>query len=599
MNHSYDPGAPKIEYSSRLEARRSAAARRGQQDQWMGTLRLATAALAAVIAWLAFKSALLSPWWLMLPAGVFTGLVLYHDKVRRNRQSLARAIAYYERGMARIDGRWMGSGEKGESYRDPHHPYADDLDLFGTGSIFELICTAGTGYGIDTLAGWLKSPATPHEILRRQEAVAELKPQIQLREDLAILGADIGSAIDSEALSTWGSGQSMGPPGAVRIVAAVLAFLGISSLLWWIFRDERIWFSIAATAEGLLVLWLRHRVRHIIFAAEMPLRNLLMLSQVMRRLEKEHFRAHLLQELRLGLEAEDNPPSRQILALSRLMTLLDSRRNVIFAPLAALLLWGTQFALAVESWRNRSGGSLPRWLRALGEFEALCALSGYAYEHPDDPFPEICETGAVFEADEIAHPLLQEGRAIRNGIVLGAQPQVLLVSGSNMSGKSTLLRTVGANAVLALAGGPVRARRLRLSPLAVAASIRISDSLQEGSSRFYSEITRIRTIVEMTKGGTPVLFLLDELLQGTNSHDRRIGAEAVIRTLVQRGAVGLMTTHDLALAEIEKSLAPLIANVHFEDHIEGGRIAFDYTLRPGVVQKSNALELMRSVGLDV
>jgi DNA mismatch repair ATPase MutS len=168
-----------------------------------------------------------------------------------------------------------------------------------------------------------------------------------------------------------------------------------------------------------------------------------------------------------------------------------------------------------------------------------------------------------------------------------------------MSGKSTLLRVVGANAVLAQAGAPVRARGLRLSPLALGASIRTLDSLQGGTSRFYSEIKRLRQLVDLTKGPRPVLFLLDELLHGTNSHDRRIGAEAVIRTLVERGAIGLLTTHDLALAEIVEVLAPRAANVHFEDHIEGGRITFDYLLRPGLVRKSNALELMRSVGLDV
>jgi DNA mismatch repair ATPase MutS len=240
-----------------------------------------------------------------------------------------------------------------------------------------------------------------------------------------------------------------------------------------------------------------------------------------------------------------------------------------------------------------------QWLDAAGQIEALCALANYAYEHPADPFPEFTEGGPCLEGEGLAHPLIVGSRAVRNDVRLCGEPAVLVVSGSNMSGKSTLLRTVGVNAVLAMAGAPVRARRLRLTPLAVGASIRTLDSLHSGTSRFYVEITRIRLLVELAKGPLPLLFLLDELLQGTNSHDRRIGAEAVIRTLVDRGAIGVLTTHDLALADIANALAPRARNVHFEDHLAEGKITFDYHLRPGVVEKSNALELMRSIGLDV
>ena len=208
-----------------------------------------------------------------------------------------------------------------------------------------------------------------------------------------------------------------------------------------------------------------------------------------------------------------------------------------------------------------------------------------------------------FDGEALAHPLLPAGAGIANDVVLGSdgsgpRPRLLLVSGSNMSGKSTLLRTVGANAVLALAGGPVCARRLTLSRLALGATLRIHDSLQQGRSRFYAEITRLREIVDLCHGPVPVLFLIDEMLSGTNSHDRRIGAEAVLRALISRRAIGFATTHDLALAEIADALAPA-ANVHFEDEIRDGKIAFDYRMRPGVVRKSNALALMRAVGLDV
>jgi len=212
---------------------------------------------------------------------------------------------------------------------------------------------------------------------------------------------------------------------------------------------------------------------------------------------------------------------------------------------------------------------------------------------------EESSLGAVYEARALGHPLLPSARCVRNDIALGGARQVLIVSGSNMSGKSTMMRTIGINAVLAFAGAPVRARQLRLSPLSIGASIQIQDSLQGGASRFYAEITRLKQIVELTRGERPLLFLLDEILSGTNSHDRRIGAEAIIRGLVERGAIGLTTTHDLALTRMVEPLGERAANVHFEDHLEDGKMVFDYRMQPGIVTHSNALELMRAVGLEV
>jgi DNA mismatch repair ATPase MutS len=290
----------------------------------------------------------------------------------------------------------------------------------------------------------------------------------------------------------------------------------------------------------------------------------------------------------------------------RLADVLNARQNQFFVPFAALLLLGTQTALAIDRWRVRTGAHLPRWLEVVGEFEALEALAGYAAEHPDDPFPELIEGDPVVDGDALTHPLLPASRAVANDVRLGGtHPHVRLVSGSNMSGKSTWLRTVGLNVVLAQAGAPVRATRLRLTPLQVGATLRIQDSLQEGQSRFFAEITRLSAIVAMARrhaerrDAPAVLFLLDEVLAGTNSHDRRIGAEALVRGLVDLGAIGLATTHDLALADLVARLGSRATNEHFTDRFDDGTLHFDYRLRPGVVSTSNALALMRSVGLDV
>jgi DNA mismatch repair ATPase MutS len=240
------------------------------------------------------------------------------------------------------------------------------------------------------------------------------------------------------------------------------------------------------------------------------------------------------------------------------------------------------------------------WLRAAGELEAFSALSTYAYEHPADPFPMLVEGEGLFDAQALGHPLLPEETAVRNDVTLGAGgARVIVVSGSNMSGKSTLLRSVGINVVLALAGAPVRATYLRLSPLGLGATLRVEDSLQDGRSRFYAEIVRIRGIVERARSPLPLLFLLDEILHGTNSYDRRVGAEAIVRALAAAGAIGLVTTHDLALTELPGHLSVEAINMHFEDRLEDGQMVFDYRMRPGVVKHSNALALMRAVGLDV
>jgi len=293
-------------------------------------------------------------------------------------------------------------------------------------------------------------------------------------------------------------------------------------------------------------------------------------------------------------------PSYCLARLSSLANLLEGRRNYIIRLIDVPLMYSVHLAFALDGWRKLYGKSVRTWVEAVGEIEALLSIATYAYEHPDDPFPQFNDSSLpLFDGQELGHPLIPAAECVRNSVCLDQETRMLMVSGSNMSGKSTLLRTVGINAVLALAGAPVRARRLRISRLQLGTSIRVTDSLQAHVSHFYAEITRLRRIVDLTEGGTPVLFLLDEILHGTNSHDRKIGALGMIEALLKRGAIGLVTTHDLALTTFPDGISPHICNVHFQDYLEDGKIHFDYKLRDGVVEKSNALELMRSIGLEV
>jgi len=514
-----------------------------------------------------------------------------------------------------LDGNWAGTGEPGDRYQEASHPYALDLDLFGKGSVFELLCTARTRIGEDRLAQWLKFPAAPEEVGRRHAAVEELRDRVDLREELAIVAEEARSGVDPVQLAQWGETKAVLRHPAFRLrlrLHTVLGLAGFAALWIHLLRAanlislsdgldalSRDLFLVALVVNG----WFLYRQSAVLGAAvsavEEAAHELGLLSEVLVRMEREQFHSPLLAGLRASLDADGEPPSRQLARLKRLVENLDSRDNVVVRVLEPFILWTAHLAVRVEDWRALSGTAVRRWLNAAGEMEALCSLASHAFEHPADPFPEFAAGGPCIEAEAIGHPLLAEDKVVRNDIRLGGALQVVVVSGSNMSGKSTMLRTLGVNVVLAQAGAPVRARRMRVSPLAVGASIRLTDSLQGGVSRFYAEILRLRQILDETAGPLPVLFLIDEFLHGTNSHDRRIGAAALVRGLVQRGAIGLITTHDLALADIADELGERAANVHFEDQIADGKISFDYHMRPGVVRKSNAIELMRQVGLEI
>jgi hypothetical protein len=601
MSPSFDrTSALHSEYTGRLEARRAAAELWRRRAALVSNLRLAVFAAGVVTAWLALGPEVVARGWLAVPAVTFIALVVVHDRQLRRRTRSERAVAFYEAGLARLEGRWMGRGEAGERFRDPHHPYAEDLDVFGSGSLFELLCIARTRAGERTLADWLRVPAAADTVRARQEAVSELAPKVDLREDMALLGADVGAGMHPDALRAWGSEAPAPHHRALRTAAACFAGVTAATLAAWLLTGVGpVPAEIALLAQSLFALRVRARVKRAIASADAAVRDLALFSRLLARLEAEAFRAPRLATLHSALDGNGLPASRRIARLALALDLLDARRNQLFAPVGAVVLWTTQLAFAVEGWRAAWGPALGGWIDTVGEAEALSCLAGFRHENPAHCFPEVVEGGARFESRAVGHPLLPADRRVANDLDLGGDLRLLVVSGSNMSGKSTLLRTVGTNAVLAFAGAPVAAERLRLSPLAVGASIRIRDSLLEGSSQFYAEIQRLRQIMELAEGDLSVLFLVDEILHGTNSHDRGIGAEAVVRGLVDRGAVGLVTTHDLALARVADALAPRAANVHFQDHLEEGAIAFDYRLRPGIVEKSNALELMRFVGLDV
>ncbi len=590
---------PSEEYGLRRNDRQSRVAHYERIHIRLGNARLLLFVIAVVVAWASFWEHSLSFWWLAAPIAAFTVVAVYHSRILRAHKLAERSVNFYERALARIEDRWAGSGETGERFDDPDHVYVADLDLFGDASLFQLLSTARTRMGEDTLAEWLLSPSTVETIHERHAAISELRDQLDLREDLAVLGEDVGVGVHPGALLRWAESTNQLKPASLRWLALLLAVLAVSTAAVWAVWRIATPFVCIVVIEAVITYRLKKPLEDALHETEHAFRHLGLLSGVLACVETHTFQAPRLLTLQGELLSSGVPSSQAIARLRALVDLIDSRQNIFVKIIDVPLMYSVQVAFAAERWRRAHGKALRSWVNAVGEIEALLSLATYSFEHPSDPFPRFVDGAASFSSEGLGHPLVPAARCVRNHVTIAGNTRVLLISGSNMSGKSTLLRAIGMNVVLAMAGAPVRASSMQLTPLRVGASIRINDSLREGSSRFYAEITRLRQIFDLAGGDPPLLFLLDELLQGTNSKDRRIGAEGVVRALVNRGAIGLVSTHDLALTDIGGPIENQLHNVHFQDEFENGRMTFDYKLRDGIVTKSNGLELMRSIGLEV
>jgi len=494
----------------------------------------------------------------------------------------------------------MGKGDPGEDLEMDGHLSAADLDLFGEGSLYELLCDVHTPAGRETLARWLQQPGKPEEVVSRQQSIRYLRDRIDLREKMALVRAGKADEYSWNAFHSW---LAAGPIDFSRWAPWVALLLSFSMVTagasWWgglLQAHVALWaMATIAAAEGVLALWLRGRVRRVMEGLLLSVDRLKAIQKLCELIENAKLETPGLVSLQNRLRGLPKGVGR----LQRLLVRRDALRNEWFIYVCLLLMWSTQWTIQIERWRQRHGGEFQEQLRALGDFEALMAIAAYAYENPDDPNPEFERDGPLFKATGLGHPLIDPARCVRNDIKLSDETQFLMVTGSNMSGKSTLLRAVGLNATLAWMGAPVRATGLRMSQMKISASIRVEDSLLHGLSHFYAEVQRLRAMLDHATSGPPVLFLIDELFAGTNSADRRVAAEAVIRLLVERRAVGLVTSHDLALTEIAEKHDLAGTNVHFSDTPTAEGLSFDYHLRKGKLDHGNALKIIQMVGIPI
>jgi MutS-like protein len=602
---------PKSEYSKRLESYLQIAAAKNRVHIQIGNFKLAVVVISLAVGYLSLGRHAFSSEWLWLPIAAYLILSWIHQRAIRARTRAETAVAMYRRGIARIEDRWAGTGQTGERFRDPNHVHADDLDLFGRGCLFELLSTARLPMGENQLADWLKTPSPRAAILERQQLIAELRDKLDLRRDLGVMGEELRARLNPESLVGWAEGKREMPGATWQLAAIFLALAFLGTFTWSIVELNSWPVLIVLVLEVIFRRTLHHRAHHVNEGVSCNAEGLVLFADVLRRLEREKFWSPRLQSLMANLQRNGAVASRSIRQLAQIEYWIDAHHSLIGHLLELPLLYSIQVAFVAEWWRRRHGARMRASVEVVGEIEALISLATYSYEHPADPFPEFVDAAGsnprgFFDGVELGHPLIAAAKCVRNSVHLDDSTRVLLVSGSNMSGKSTLLRSVGINTVLAMAGAPVRAKLLRLSPLRVGTRIHSYDSLQEGRSTFFAEILHIRRVFDLAGGKLStdseprtLLFLFDELLEGTNSKDRRIGSERLIQGLLERGAIGIVTTHDLALTEITAGIGNAIRNVHFEDQVEDNEMRFDYQLRDGVVAKSNAIALMRIIGLDM
>jgi hypothetical protein len=605
-------------YASRARQWQAESERLGARSRLVGNFRglcFGSAAISGIAAISGADPALCGPLALLL-LGAFFVLVVVHGKVIDAFDLAERWVDVNRDAQSRLEHRWDGLPDIGEGLATANHPYASDLDLFGRGSLFQRLSVARTRFGRERLAELLCSPATLSEVQRRQSAVRALSEQLELRQSfeahaLGMVGshrpragaprvrsapnpapllawAESEPALHEDLLSVWGS--RLLPP--LTAAAAIGAFgFGMSALP----------VALGLLLQLVVIVRSQREINRVFQAVSVTEGAFLRYGALLSLLEHAEVDDPLLRELKDRLNTKSGtPPSQSMARVRSLVGWFDLRHNGLVHPIVNwLLLWDLHCALALERWQRDTGKRLRDWFEVIGWFEALSSLASFAADEPGICYPELREGSAVFRAKGLCHPLIDATRRVANDVELNGPGSALLVTGSNMSGKSTLLRAMGVSTVLALTGAPVVARRLELSLVEVATSIRVADSLEHGVSHFYAEITKLKAVVDRARERGPVLFLLDEILHGTNSRERQVGARWVLAELLKLGALGALSTHDEELCRLPPELMQQVALVHLRESVENGRMTFDYLVYPGPVTAGNALRLMRQVGLDV
>jgi MutS domain V/MutS domain III len=533
---------------------------------------------------------------------LFTRLVLSDLANKAGIEQLRLLISINEDELKFLQHHYQFHADGLESLPRDHH-YANDLDLFGHASLYQYLNRTTSEPGNNTLAGWLLNPATSQTIAARQAAVKELSVDTVWRQKLQALGKIKKIRLETKErlrswfeeddrfihVKTWQILRFLVPSVLVIVIA-----LNIGDIIGSHARNY------CLLASALLAFYISKKVTPIHQQVSKMSEELEVLADSIQLVEQASFSSPYLQQLQEQFNQEHQKASARLNALKRILERLDLRFNfVVFIPLDILLQWDLQQAIALEKWKKHNHRHVLSWFAALGEFEAVSSLATLSFNHPGWAYPVIKDEYFYIKGKEIAHPLIPSSRRVSNFVSIENSGEIMLVTGSNMAGKSTYLRSIGINVVLAMAGGPVCAKELSLSPVQLISSMRIADNLEESTSTFYAELKKLKTVIEKVNRKEPVFILLDEILRGTNSLDRHTGSLALIKQLIKHKAPAIIATHDVELAKIKQEYPGNILNYHFDVQVSNDELYFDYKLKEGICSSLNASILMKKIGIEL
>jgi DNA mismatch repair ATPase MutS len=491
--------------------------------------------------------------------------------------------------------------DEGKEFLDVHHPFVSDLDIFGRRSVFQLLNRSSTLAGRSTLAQWLTDPLIDkNQITLRQKAVRELADRTDWRQRFSALGKEKPEKKkDKEHIQSWLNEKKYFSSSFLKISSVLLPVLTLSAIGLYLA-------GIIPSGPPLLCFFVqlfisgyqakKTNISHDTLSRKSDAID--KYSSLISLIEKDTFESHNLQSLQARLNTKGETASQSIRKLKALVNALDARKNLVVAALLnGILLWDVNIMKRIEDWRCKHKASFLDWIDLLAGFDAYVSLAGYAASHPESVFPEMVSGEFLIEAEDLGHPMIEESRLVRNNYSIQGFAKVDLLTGANMAGKSTFLRTIGVNLCMAMIGAPVCAKKFKFSPLLLFTSLRTNDSLQENESFFYAELKRLHMLIQSYEQGRPVFFLLDEILKGTNSKDQHLGAVALTKKILRLNGVGIVATHDVELSQLSTELPGQIRNLCFEITITDDKLNFDYTLREGVCRTMNASFLMKKMGI--
>lgn len=568
----------------------------------IGTIRLLLF-VAAIAGAIYFRH---EGWTVVVPVIVvclvpFLILMKVHDRLFYDKDYTQQLIDINANELAALDYR-TDCFDGGKDFQDPAHPYSYDLDLFGDRSLFQYINRTSTYFGRQRLAGWFARPLDRKaDIELRQDAVRELTPLLDFRQQFQATGMVYkGKLSDGENLLHWAESVTEFRHSRLLTFATYL-FPGLNALFlilgmagWTSWH----WLTGSFILSVVTSIALQKRISLFQMSYEDKLAILGSYVRQMKLMEALRPQSTVLATCCQRLQTGETPASEAIRQLSKEMNALNQRNNILaYILLNGFLFWEVRQVMRIERWKEQYAGSLPVWLDAIGEMDALCSLAAFAYNHPDYTFPVPTETPFTLSAERMGHPLIHRDRCVRNDIRMEKRPYFIIITGANMAGKSTYLRTVGVNYLLACMGAPVCAERMTFYPAHLVTSLRTTDSLNDNESYFFAELKRLKGIIDRLNAGEELFIILDEILKGTNSVDKQKGSLSLIKQFIRLQANGIIATHDLQLGTLAELYPDHIRNYRFEATISNNELTFSYRMQEGVAQNMNACFLMQKMGI--